>query len=187
MRIREEIIEELVNLFQATIAQLMESKLCEKANVHDEEACCALMLAYFTKALYPLGLGSQKIPASSVKASIRNIARELSKYPFSRSFPGLITFCNLGKVLVPKVENILTEVPSAVVDHHRYHIEDQAKKSGVAHLEPPNSEKWQDWRSWQGREKGLLKDFEMWSRIRRLSGLPSRAPNTTSQGGGQVK
>lgn len=99
------------------------------------------MLGHFTKALYPIGLGSQNIPASNVQASIRNIACALSEYPFSCRFRGF-KFCDLGKLLSPKVEKIMEEIPSAVTDYHKCHIDDQAKKSGVVHLQPPSSEKW---------------------------------------------
>jgi hypothetical protein len=97
------------------------------------------MLGFLFKALYPLGLGPQKVAASEVKISISKITEELNKFNFSWTFGGAVSVCNLGLKVRPKVAEILKDIPPVVKEHHTRHMEKQAKKSGIGDLKVPES------------------------------------------------
>jgi hypothetical protein len=140
LRVQEEILGRLRDLIRRTIASLSENKLCREGS-HDSWYCCTYMLGRLMKALCRHGFGSTWIPTRKVGTSIRNLAYQLSKFPFKVNTKGYVTPCDLGTMILPEINSILLQSSSAVLDHHKRHIEDQAKKSGVEDLKFPSPKK----------------------------------------------
>jgi hypothetical protein len=57
------------------------------------DGCNTAMLGLFVMALYPLGLGSQKVPATEVKTSISKFTQQLNESPRTINY-GVYTCCN---------------------------------------------------------------------------------------------
>lgn len=141
LRVREEVIRRLKDLFLSIAASLMDYKLCQRPESHDNVYCCTYMLGRFTKSLDRFGLTSPWVPPSRIVLSIRHISYHLFNFMFRLDLPGYVSPCDLGTILLPEFESILKDIPSAVMDHHIRHIEEQAKKSGLANLPLPSSKR----------------------------------------------
>jgi len=102
------------------------------------DGCNTAMLGLFVMALYPLGLGSQKVLATEVKTSISKFTQQLNNSPGAIAYGGYVC-CNLATRLLPKFKEILDHIPSAVKEHHKRHMEEQAKKSGIGDLKVPDA------------------------------------------------
>jgi hypothetical protein len=96
------------------------------------------MLGLFVIALYPLGLGSQKVPATEVKTSISKFTQQLDKSPGVIACQGH-RCCDLAIGLRPKFKEIIDQIPSVVKEHHKRHMEEQAEKSGIGDLKVPDA------------------------------------------------
>jgi hypothetical protein len=99
------------------------------------------MLERFTKSLEHFGLTSPWVPPSRIVLSIRHISYHLFNFMFRLHLQGYVSPCDLGKILLPELESILKDIPSAVIDHNIRHIEEQAKKLGLANLPLPSSKR----------------------------------------------
>lgn len=141
MRVREEIIRRLKDLFLGIKASLMDYKLCQRPESHDHIYCCTYMLGRFTKSLDRFGLVSSWVPPSNIVLSIRHISYHLNAFMFRLDLQGYVSPCDLGIMILPELESILKGIPSAVMDHHKRHIEEQAKKSGLANFSLPSQKK----------------------------------------------
>jgi hypothetical protein len=149
LKAREETITKLLGLFQDTVESLLKSTSCASNDswyrYHpcngyiDNFSCNATNLGLFIRALYPLGLGSQKVSTTEIKICISKIVQELNKAPYTIQLGGYPTSCNLAKKLQPKVKEILDSIPSAVKENHKRHMEEQVKKSGIGDLKVPEA------------------------------------------------
>ena len=153
-----------MGLFHDITKSLVASEFCTTTNdyTHDRYLCSTFVLGDFLRSLYRIGIGldPQKIRAAKVRLSISSIVRPFSFSPQSQCigliqlFPGetprlqLINSsiatrafipCDLDAVLKPKVSSILQKIPSAVMEHHTRHMEEQAKKSGIGDLKVPET------------------------------------------------
>jgi hypothetical protein len=145
LKAREETITKLLGLFQDTIESLINrtscasnsSELCYKESRDhidiglDLISCNITNLGLFISALYPLGLGSQKISATEIKICISKIVRELNKAQYTVQWSDYPTSCNLAEKLQPKVKEILDGVPLVLNENYKRHMEEQAKKSDI--------------------------------------------------------
>lgn len=130
-----------MDLFDDTTKLLVANKVCNiNIGSHNKNLCNAALLGVFLQLLYPigLGLGPQKIPAAKVRPSISAIARAFNTSPDPK-YKGRVITCNLSSKLKPKISKILQQIPSAVMENHRRHMEDQAKKSGIGYLKVPEA------------------------------------------------
>jgi hypothetical protein len=102
-------------------------------------ACNLANLGLLISALHPLGLGSQKVPATEVKICISKLVHELNEFPATVPDGSYPKSCSVADKLRPKVKEILDDIPSVVKEHHKRHMEEQAKKSGVEDLTLPEA------------------------------------------------
>jgi hypothetical protein len=139
LKAREETITKLLGLFQDTIESLINCTSCSDGSNpwyryhvdNGSDGCNITNLGLFISALYPLGLGSQKISATEIKICISKIVRELNKAQYTVQWSDYPTSCNLAEKLQPKVKEILDGVPLVLNENYKRHMEEQAKKSDI--------------------------------------------------------
>lgn len=168
MKAREETIVKLLELCEEVVESLITGSYCRsrlndtwdrplsrdrrsrlndigyRPRSRDPTSCNVTNLGLFVRALYPLGLGSQKVPAAEVKTCISKIVQGLDKA--SDKVQGgsdlllggsNLICCSLADRLRPRIEEILNNIPSVVKEQHKRHMEEQAKKSGIGDLTIP--------------------------------------------------
>jgi hypothetical protein len=149
LKAREETMTKLLGLFQDTIEDLINLTSCcpntsdpwfrlHSINA-DRTSCNITNLGLFISALYPLGLGSQKISATEIKICISKIVQELNKAQYIILLRGHPTSCNLAKKLQPKVKEILDGIPLVVNENYKGNMEEQAKKSDIRDPKVPEA------------------------------------------------
>jgi hypothetical protein len=148
LKAREETSTKLLGLFQDTIESLINRTSCANGSdpwyrnhFHhaDRISCNITNLGLFISALYPLGLGSQKISATEIKICISQIVQELNKAQYTLQIGGYPTSCNLAKKLQPKVKEILDGIPLVLNENNKRHMEEQAKKSDIRDPKVPKA------------------------------------------------
>jgi hypothetical protein len=105
----------------------------------DSTTCNLTNLGLLISALHPLGLGSQKVPATEVKICVLKLVHELNEFQATVPDGSYPKSCNVADKLRPKVKEILDDIPSVVKEHHKRQMEEQAKKSGIEDLTLPEA------------------------------------------------
>jgi len=142
LTVREETITKLLDLCHDTVENLIKRLYCIGTHPYNtwptRDVCNTTMLGLFVMALYPLGLGSQKVPATEVKTSILKFTQQLDKSPGTMYCNGYAC-CDLAARLRPKFKEIVNQIPLAVKEHHKRHMEEQAKKLDIGDLKVPDA------------------------------------------------
>jgi hypothetical protein len=147
LNVREQTISKLLDLIYETVEKLTSGKYCFGTHLdhfgsHLESFCSHIQLAFLVKVLHSLQLGSQRVPATEVRASIQDITQKIHNFDWKDLYK--ITgqyrhFCYFGVQLKPEIDKILKDISSMILENHTLRMEEQAKKSGIGNLKVPNA------------------------------------------------